>query len=74
MGSFTQFRLAGEGLNDDNLRADITQTKQEIKVSGVKSASKYGLMNDDTFDVFVFDAETDYNCYVEASTLWLEHG
>ena len=24
IGEFTQFRIAGEGVNDDNLRADIT--------------------------------------------------
>ena len=30
-------------------------------------------MYDKTFDVFVFDDERDYNCYIEASTMWLEH-
>ena len=35
IGEFTQFRLAGEGLNDDNLRADITQTMTSIKVEGI---------------------------------------
>lgn len=74
IGQFTQFRLAGEGLNDDNLRADITQTKHEIKVEGVISETKYGLLTDSKFDLFTFASEQDYNCYIEASTMWLEHG
>lgn len=31
-------------------------------------------MTDEKFDVFVFDDEQDYNCYIKASTFWLEHG
>jgi hypothetical protein len=73
-GTFTQFRLAGEGLNDDNLQADITQTQHEITVKGVQTASVFGLMNDTKFDVFLFDSEKDYNCYIEASHLWLDFG
>ena len=66
--------MAGEGLNDDNLQADITQTRQEITVRGVDAPSKFGLIYDKKFDVFVFQTEADYNCYIEASTMWLEHG
>ena len=60
-------------MNDDNLQADITQTRQEITVRGVDAPSKFGLIYDKQFDVFVFDSEEDYNCYIEASTMWLEH-
>ena len=60
-------------MNDDNLQADITQTRQEITVRGVDAPSKFGLIYDKQFDVFVFDSEHDYNCYIEASTMWLEH-
>ena len=70
---FTQFRLAGEGLNDDNLRADITKTEHEIEVKGVQASSKFGLLTATEFDVFVFEQESDYNCYIEAMTLWVEH-
>jgi len=72
-GSFTQFRLSGEGLNDDNLRADITQTMHSITVEGVPADSHYGKMYADSFDVFIFTREEDYNCYIEASTIWVEH-
>lgn len=40
---FTQFRLAGEGLNDDNLKADVTQTKYEISIKGVETESTFGM-------------------------------
>ena len=73
IGEFTQFRIAGEGVNDDNLRADITQTKYSVKVQGQKTNSRFGLLTDDKFDVFVFTREEDYNCYIEASTLWKHH-
>ena len=73
-GSYTQFKLAGQGLNDDNLKADITQTRTEIHVKGTAVSSKFGLLSDDTFDVFVFDNDEDYDCYIEASTLYLAHG
>ena len=55
------------------MQADITNTRHEITVTGKDKASKFGLLYDKTFDVFVFDDENDYNCYVEASTMWLEH-
>ena len=44
-----------------------------IKVEGVEAKSKYGLLASDTFDVFIFSREEDYNCYIEASTMWIEH-
>ena len=45
-----------------------------IKVEGVRSESKNGgILASDTFDVFIFTREEDYNCYIEASTLWIEH-
>ena len=61
-------------MNDDNLQADITQTRHEISIKGIDSPSKFGLLYDKKFDVFVFDSDTDYNCYIEASNMWLEHG
>ena len=60
-------------MNDDNLRADITQTMHSIKVEGVQDDSKYASGYSDTFDVFIFTREEDYNCYIEASTIWVEH-
>ena len=71
---FTQFRLAGEGLNDDNLKADITQTQYEISIQGVDTESTIGLQTSSSFDIIHFDDEgSDYNCYIKASTLWIEH-
>lgn len=72
-GTFAQFRLAGEGLNDDNLQADITQTQHNISVKGVVESSKFGLVTDTRFDLFVFEATEDYNCYIEATTMWTDH-
>ena len=40
---------------------------------GVESSSKFGLLTSTEFDVFVFEEEEDYNCYIEAMTLWVEH-
>jgi len=65
--------LAGDGLNDDNLQADVMQVEHEIKIVGHKTEASYGLFTSDTFDVLVFDDETDYNCYIEKSRLWAEH-
>ena len=72
-GSFTQFRLAGQGLNDDNLRADIMEVRYEMSVKGVKGSTNYGV-TDTKFDVLLLEHEQDYNCYIEQSTIWLEHG
>ena len=30
-------------------------------------------MNDTKLDVFIFDTEEDYFCYIEAITMWVEH-
>ena len=65
--------MAGDGLNDDNLQADVIQVEHEIKIVGQKTEASYGLFTSDTFDVLVFDDETDYNCYIEKSRLWAEH-
>ena len=66
--------MAGEGLNDDNLRADITQTEYDITVRGAVQSSKFGLITDTNFDLFLFDQEEDYFCYIEASTQWVTFG
>ena len=66
--------MAGEGLNDDNLRADITQTQYDITVKGAVQSSKFGLITDTKFDLFLFDQEEDYYCYIEASTQWVTFG
>ena len=50
------------------------QVKHEIKVTGVGGKTSYGSLLDKTFDVFVFDDERDYNCYIERSTMWLQYG
>jgi len=39
----------------------------------VQASSKFGLLTDTKFDVLVFDSNDDYNCYIEATTMWLEH-
>ena len=44
-----------------------------ITVEGVPADSHYGKMYADSFDVFIFTREEDYNCYIEASTIWVEH-
>ena len=31
------------------------------------------MVTSDVFDVYVFDAEEDYNCYIEKSRMWAEH-
>lgn len=66
--------MAGEGLNDDNLQADILQTRHEISIKGIESPTEFGILYDKKFDVFVFDSDADYNCYIYASNMWLEHG
>jgi len=66
--------LAGEGLQDDNLKADITQTQYEISIKGVDTQSSIGLQTSSKFDILLFDdSESDYNCYISASAVWLEH-
>ena len=37
--------------------------------------SVMGLQTSDKFDILLFDnLESDYNCYIKASTAWVEHG
>ena len=52
----------------------MIQTRQEIVVKGKAVDSRFGLLTDSVFDVFVFDNDDDYNCYIEASTMYLAHG
>ena len=33
-----------------------------------------GQLTDPKFDLFLFESETDYNCYIEMSAYWLRHG
>lgn len=65
--------MAGEGLNDDNLKSNIMQVEHEIVIKGEKTKTVYGTYTDDKFDVLVFDADEDYNCYIEKSRMWAEH-
>ena len=48
--------------------------KHEITITGKKIDSKWGFITDDTFDVFVFTKEEDYNCYISSSTIWMTFG
>ena len=57
------------------MKADITQTQYEITIKGVEVESVIGLQTSNQFDILLFDKmEDDYNCYIEASTAWVEHG
>ena len=60
-------------MNDDNLLSDVMQVETEITIKGFKTQSSYGMVTSDEFDVYVFDAEEDYNCYIEKSRMWAEH-
>ena len=53
------------------------QVKHEISIKGVKQSSSFGLMSDDQFDVLFFAegdvGQSDYDCYIEKSMMWVEH-
>ena len=76
MGEFAQFRIAGSGAHDDNLKADISSAKYSIQVKSETTTSETGMMDLDgvPFDVFVFTSDEDYNCFVEQSTLFKLQG
>ena len=70
-GTYTQFRTIGEGTNDVNLQFNITHVAWSVQVESqfVKElndsqSTKY------PFNLFVFDDEIDYNCYVEGVALF----
>ena len=42
-------------------------------MKGKTSSSSFGLINKIKMDVFVFDNNEDYYCYVEAVNMWVEH-
>ena len=67
-GSFTQFRLAGQGLSDDNLMADITNASYEIGIEAACDQTQP--CEENPFDLYLFDNEADYNCYVEAVNVY----
>ena len=64
-GTFTQFRLAGEGVNDDNMMSDISSAGYSIRIEQTNVDS-----DDIAFDLFLFNNTDDYNCYVEAVSLF----
>jgi len=42
IGEYTQFRLAGSGVHDDNLKADISAAKYKISLKAENSTQAIG--------------------------------
>ncbi len=60
-GSFSHFRLVGEGSNDENLQADLTSAGYSVDFKSTAPV-----------DLYFFDASTDdYSCFVQSVEQWV---
>ena len=50
--------------------ADISNAGYEIVIEEISGCSKDDQCQDLAFDLFLFDNTDDYNCYVEAVTIY----
>lgn len=62
MGHYSQFRLIGNGIQDDTVTEDMTSVSINVHITAAKDTSGY----DYEFDLFLFDNQPDYECYLRA--------
>ena len=77
-GTYSQFRIIGEGLNDANLAGDITSVSYSMKLTALKEHIAE-LRKDKTgaatpFDLYFLTEKDDYACYIEKVTKFIEYG
>ena len=52
---------------------DITKASYDIKLDSIEHATKQGLILHNPFDLFFFDDQRDYDCFIESQITFVQH-